>query len=348
MSEGSSCAPSPGSLEHSALVRRVLRIDETVWRQVLDEYHQRLTDDTPAGRLRALGEAWKSFSPQDAPLSSGPASRCPACGGETVRPEVQRRSGETYGLCTRCGHGLLLSQAASTAIYGRPDYYSQQTAGGVGYDAYQREKDYREAKAARVLAWIEETVGAAAGRCLLEVGSGFGYTRVAAEQRGWRSMGVDLNPHAAAAARESYGFDTITGTLEEALSSGAIPRRHYDLVLYQFVLEHIADPVRELKHAAAAVAPGGYVALLVPSMQAVERIVFGASYRSFRPDHLHLFSWASLDCCLAAAGWVRVKGASECSVHLLAGFLPRHEIEEIYRRGDGPDLLAVAQISEDL
>src|ERR1039457_2068528 len=97
MSEGSSCAPSPGSLEHSALVRRVLRIDETVWRQVLDEYHQRLTDDTPAGRLRALGEAWKSFSPQDAPLSSGPASRCPACGGETVRPEVQRRSGETYG-----------------------------------------------------------------------------------------------------------------------------------------------------------------------------------------------------------------------------------------------------------
>jgi hypothetical protein len=34
-------------------------------------------------------------------------------------------------------------------------------------------------------------------------------------------------------------------------------------------------------------------------------------------------------------------------VHLLAGFLPRHEIEEIYRRGDGPDLLAVAQISED-
>jgi SAM-dependent methyltransferase len=348
VSESSKRAPSRDSLEHAALVRRILRIDEAVWSHVLEEYQRRLTDDTPTGRLRALREAWKAFSPHAAPPLAGPASPCPACGGATIQPEIHRRSGEIYGLCTRCGHGLLLSRAACAGIYRRPEYYSQRTVDGVGYDAYRQGKDYREAKAARVLAWIEQTVGAAGGRRLLEVGSGFGYTRAAAGQRGWRSMGVDLNPRAAAAARELYSFETIIGTLEEALSSGAISRGHWNLVLYQFVLEHVADPVRELKHAAAAAAPGGHIALLVPSMQAVERIVFGASYRSFRPDHLHLFSWASLDRCLAAGGWVRVAGTSECSVHLLAGFLNQHEIEEIYGRGDGPDLLVVAQVSEDL
>lgn len=339
--------PYSDSVEHAALVRRVLRIDETVWRQVLDEYRRRLTDATPAGRLHALGEAWQVFSPHAAPLPAGPVSRCPVCRGETIQPEIQRRSGETYGLCTQCGHGLLLSRAADDGIYHNSDYYSRQTADCAGYQAYRQEKDYREARAARVLAWIEQTVGAAAGRSLLEVGSGFGYTRAVAEQRGWRSMGVDLNPHAAAAARELYGFGTFTGTLEEALSSATVSRRHWDLVLYQFVLEHIADPIQELRQAAAAAAPGGFLALLAPSMQAVERVVFGASYRSLRPDHLHLFSWESLDRCLTAGGWVRVAGTSECSVHLLTGFLDQRETEEIYRRGDGPDLMAVARCKAD-
>ena len=155
-------------------------------------------------------------------------------------------------------------------------------------------------------------------------------------------MGVDLNPAAAVAAQEIYSMETCTGTLGQALASGAVETGKWDIVLYQFVLEHVADPTAELQQAAMAASPRGFIVLMVPSMQAVERVVFGASYRSFRPDHLHLFSWNSLDLCLSKAGLHRVASRSECSVHLLAGFLSPDELTALYERGDGPDLVAIA------
>ena len=339
-------ASSLVSTEHMDSVCRVLRVDPSVWQQALDDYRRNLRGTSRSERLDAARLAWSLHSPHAGAARPVSVSRCPVCGGDS-QAEIFRRSGEIYGLCGQCGHGALLTPAAPAEIYREADYYSERKGDGVGYDAYRREKEYREAKADRLLARMESVTGAPAGRPLLEVGSGFGYTRAAAERRGWRTSGVDLNPHAAAAARDLYGFETRVGTLADALSSGLIPRGQSQVVLYQFVLEHILDPIAELKHAAEAVLPGGFLFLLVPAMGALERIVFGASYRSLRPDHLHLFSWASLDRCFAASGWRRVQSGSECSVHLLADFLTREELEEVYRNGDGPDLWAVAQRKED-
>ena len=342
-------APGAGPLQttgHADLVCRVLRVDRALWERVLEDYLRNLTGTTRAERLDAARRAWSAHSPHTAPALPSEVSRCPVCGG-AARPEIYRRSGEIYGLCAQCGHGALLTRAAPAKIYCEAEYYSERKHDGVGYDAYRWEMEYREAKADRLLAWMENVTGAPAGRSLLEVGSGFGYTRAAAERRGWRTSGVDLNPHAAAAARDLYGFETRVATLADALSSGLVPRGQSQVVLYQFVLEHIHDPIGELTHAAEAVEAHGFLVLLVPSMQALERVVFGASYRSLRPDHLHLFSWASLDCCLSAACWRRVQSISECSVHLLADFVSREELEEVYLSGDGPDLWTVAQIVED-
>lgn len=341
--------PAWGALEstaHAELACRILRVDRALWECVLEEYRRNPKGTTRGERLEAARRTWSAHSPHTGAAQPSSVSRCPVCGGD-VRPEIYRRSGEIYGLCAQCGHGTLLTEAAPAEIYREANYYSERKGDGVGYDAYHREKEYREAKADRLLARIESITGAPAGRSLLEVGSGFGYTRAAAERRGWRTSGVDLNPHAAAAARDLYGFETRVGTLKDALSSDRIPRGHSQVVLYQFVLEHIHDPIGELRHAAEVVAPHGFLVLLVPSMGALERVVFGASYRSLRPDHLHLFSWASLDRCFEASGWRRVQSGSECSVHLLADFLSREELEEVYRNGEGPDLWAVAEMKED-
>jgi SAM-dependent methyltransferase len=210
----------------------------------------------------------------------------------------------------------------------------------VGYEDYLSEQRYREDKAAQLLAWIANSATRPI-RSMLEIGSAYGFSRVAAERRGWRTFGVDLNPHAAATARKLYGFETFIGTLEQALAAGAVASGAWDLVLYQFVLEHVVDPIHEMRQAAKSATPLGVVALLVPSMQAVERLVFGASYRSLRPDHLHLFSWKSLDFCLTKAGLTRMVSRSQCSVHLLAGFLTEQELTMLYERGDGPDLVAI-------
>ncbi len=326
--------------EHVALVQRILRVDDVVWRQALGSYYSRLQDSDKQSRLRALQESWSSYSPHTASLPAASKSACPVCSTLSVTPLLSRSTGETYGLCNQCGHGVLLSTPSPSEVYSRPDYYQQRTNSGVGYDGYRQEREYREAKADRLFDWISRKRDSV--RSVLEVGSGYGFNRAAAERRGWHTMGVDLNPAAASAADELYGMQTFTGTLSQALTTGAIESGCWDLVLYQFVLEHVADPIAELHYAAQATAPGGQVALLIPSMQAVERVVFGASYRSFRPDHLHLFSWRSLDLCLSQAGLRRVASRSECSVHLLAGFLTSEELHELYESGDGPDLVVLA------
>jgi SAM-dependent methyltransferase len=255
-----------------------------------------------------------------------------------------------YGRCAGCGHGLLLdgilhaSQAAIRARHASPGYFRARDSDGAGYDGYADEAAYREAKGAKLVARL----GARAnGRLatLLEVGSGFGYTRAAAERAGVRTAGVDVNPHAGAEAERRYGLATFHGTLEEALAAPAIAPGGFDAVLYQFVLEHVADPARELAAARRVLRPGGQLALLVPSMDAAEIDVFGASYRSFRGDHRQLFTRASLVATLARVGLHLAVCESHCNIHLFRDLLSAPALERLYATGRGPDLWVIAEAS---
>ena len=146
-------------------------------------------------------------------------------------------------------------------------------------------------------------------------------------------------------AARRYGLETHHGTLGEALASPAsgIAAGTFDVALYQFVLEHVVDPVAELALAREALAPGGWLVLLIPSMDAAEIDAFGASYRSFRADHLHLFSRASLAAALGRAGFALRDADSHCNIHLFQDLLSPRALERLYATGRGPDLFVVAR-----
>jgi SAM-dependent methyltransferase len=336
--------------EHVALIIRTLGIDEAGWSGTLDRY-AKTVDATGrlAERLDALAEAFRPASPHAAPVPHGPVSNCPACAAKEVRPTVARRCGEgqpplVYGACTRCGHGSLLAGGAPSTIYESDAYFQRRDVDGAGYDHYREEQEYRQAKGARLLDWIEQAANLPSrAPSLLEVGSGFGFTLAAAVARGWRAKGVDVNAAAARGARAFYGLETVTATLGGALEEGAIERGAWDIVLYQYVLEHLSQPDVELHCAAKAVAPGGYLALVVPNMSTFEIDVFGASYRSLRADHRHLFSVPSMRSYLAAESFLEVAHRTTCSVHLLRGFLEPRELDGLYANDRGPDLVFLAR-----
>lgn len=337
--------------EHVALVLRTLQIDEATFRRVLAEYANRCDDSS--AHLKWLAAAYAACSPHEASFSPARSeSPCPACRALAVETVVARRAldemrsngGEAalvYGRCAQCGHGVLLSTAAPQSLYQHDAYYTERSAGGAGYENYERERVYREIKGGRLLDWIETAAGRAP-RSLLEVGSGYGFTRRAAEQRGISTAGVDLSPHAAEGAYRLYCYSTFIGTLEQFLAAQTSSKT-WDVVLYQFVLEHLTDPDAELRVAARAVASDGYLVIVVPSMDAIEIEIFGASYRSFRNDHLHIFSHRSMESYLAGAGFVPVARKTDCNLHLLRGFVDERALREIYESGKGPDMFVLAR-----
>jgi SAM-dependent methyltransferase len=335
------------SAAHVGLVLRTLGISEDDYLRVLDDYAARCDGVDADARTRALAAAWSRIAPHAASLPELPPRPCPACHASAVHPVLARRRASgpatVYGRCQECGHLAVVEGAASETVYETPDYYRNRDAGGAGYADYAAEREYREGTGGKLLDWIEAVwPGPSGARTLLEVGSGFGFTRRAAERRGWTTAGLDINPAAAAAARELYGFETWCGTLAEALSARIVRPGAFGLVLYQFVLEHLVDPVAELRRVAAALASGGALALVVPSADAIELDIFGASYRSLRHDHLHLFSRRSLTRVVRSAGLEPIAMATVCNLHLLSGFLAPADLAAVYDAGRGPDLRVLA------
>lgn len=336
--------------EHVALILRTLRIDEPRWRHTLARYAARGSPPprTMAAKLDALRDAYAEATPPgESAVPERTADRCPACGETCLVPSYARMLADApthsfaYARCRHCGHGILLDGHVPRDAYAAPAYYQTQTAGGVGYADYAREREYREGKGRRLFEDVLRQLDAPCDT-VLEVGSGFGYTRAAAESLGIRTLGVDLNPFAAAAARELYGMATFVGTLDDGLTAGEIERGTWDLVLYNFVLEHVADPEAELRIAASALRPGGALVLVVPSMDAREVEVFGGSYRSFRTDHLHVFSRGSIALFLERSGFTVGAITTTCNAHLFRGFLEEAELRELYERGEGPDMTVIA------
>lgn len=349
-----------------ALAARTLQIEVEIWRAVCADFARAPEPDAHPDTAEPLARAARVFArhvphaqaalwPAGGDRVAATPALCPACGVRRVRVAVVRLPGPTiYGCCEACGHGVCLDGGAragdADARYGDPTYYDRRDGRGVGYDTYGAEEEYRLAKGARLVAALAGVAASQTGgrppRSLLEVGSGFGFTREAARRAGLTTGGVDLNPAACAEAARRFGLATFRGDLAGALAaapaSGVRPGT-WDAVLYQFVLEHVASVDEELAHARRALGPGGLLALLVPSMEAAERAVFGASYRSLRADHLHLFSRASLGAFLARAGFEIVRFESGCNLHLLRPFLSVDALARLYADGRGPDLWCVAR-----
>jgi SAM-dependent methyltransferase len=334
--------------EHLALVLRALQIDEPTWRRFLARHEETSSAACrdPATRLAHLGRAFAPFCPHRASLPDPPPRlRCPLCEHGQVIASIARRDIERtllYGRCSSCGHGCALGAEIPVTAYASARYYQSRDGGGAGYDAYESDREYREAKGERLLRWAFSHLGTSPRR-LLEVGSAFGFARRSAERLGVETMGVDINPAARDAARRLYGQETFVGTLDHALRAQAVSPGTMDLVLYQFVLEHLADPAEELRQARRALGAQGHLLLCVPSMDAAEITVFGASYRSFRSDHLHLFSKRSLSALLERAGFALVAEMTECNLHLLREFFSVAELESLYARGEGPDRIVLAR-----
>jgi 2-polyprenyl-3-methyl-5-hydroxy-6-metoxy-1,4-benzoquinol methylase len=136
------------------------------------------------------------------------------------------------------------------------------------------------------------------GRRMLEVGVGFGHFMMAARDAGWDMTGVDLSPEAVRYARVHQGLSVDQGEARDLYQEGS-----FDAIYCKDVIEHITDPLEELRVYARLLRPGGVLVVETLNIGSVVARIKGAKYPAFIPGHVTFFSLATLRRALNLAGF---------------------------------------------
>lgn len=153
------------------------------------------------------------------------------------------------------------------------------------------------------------------GGKLLDVGCASGAFLLEFRARGsWDVQGVELNDAVAQYARDRYGLDVITGTLEDA----HLPDSTYDAVTMWDVLEHVYDPSATLAEIRRILKPDGVLVLRVPNLSSWDARLFGDTWAGYdAPRHLYVFSPQTLSRLLENQGFQVIDHSTAISSYMV-------------------------------
>jgi SAM-dependent methyltransferase len=233
---------------------------------------------------------------------------CLACGGPLSEAPVVVGSDRMHSIpgrwpvhqCLTCGSGTTLPLATETEL---PAFYPAQYApfeipgGPVArlMAIMQRVRDRRFPLSA-----LADPQGS--GR-LLDVGCGRGDLAASWLAAGWRVLGIEPSPEAAATAR-ARGAEIVGATL----STVSLEPSSLDAAVFRHSLEHVVDPLEDLRRVRAALRPGGHLAVIVPNWGGWQRRTFGEYWFPLElPRHRTHFSVAGLRAAIVGAGFAEIE-----------------------------------------
>jgi SAM-dependent methyltransferase len=162
---------------------------------------------------------------------------------------------------------------------------------------------------------------------MLDVGAGDAHFLRAAQARGWEAHGTEYAP---SKVQEAHGAGL---RMHEAPWRPVDADGSFDVVSALEVVEHLVDPLDELRWMARLVRPGGAVVLTTPNFSALSRRILGPRWRAIAyPEHLSLFTARTLHKGAERAGLRRLEVRT---TGLSTGEPPRNDrIAEVV--GDAP------------
>jgi SAM-dependent methyltransferase len=192
----------------------------------------------------------------------------------------------SYRRCSACGHVVGETEMDLAGLY-EGDYVNATYSGERMRRTFERIMSLpadQSDNAGRVVR-IEDVLGPAEGRSVLDVGSGLAVFPARMKAHGWRVTALDPDPRAARWARDEVGVDAVEG---DFFAVEYVPP--HDLVTFNKVLEHVPDPAAMLERAAACVVPGGSVYIEVPDADGAAADPAGYNREEFFIEHLHAFT----------------------------------------------------------
>lgn len=155
------------------------------------------------------------------------------------------------------------------------------------------------------------------GMKCLDIGAGGGEWVYLLQELGCESCGIEPNTGYGAFARDSYGVEVFLGMYQDA----AFEKGSFDVLTLFQVLEHLADPVEDIRAMAEFLKPGGKFVIEVPDI-----LFAGMRFdHKWHDGHLFGFDVLTLEAVAASAG------LRTLSVDVLPG-----NIYGIFEKGEGP------------
>jgi SAM-dependent methyltransferase len=125
--------------------------------------------------------------------------------------------------------------------------------------------------------------------------------------------GVEIKPEMVEAAAQR-GYRVEPGTIED-LDTTPYENRSDIVTMYQLV-EHVLDPQLLFRKALSILKPGGYIVGQLPSMDCLERHVFGRYWAGYHyPRHIQMLTRKALAALIAQSGFSNVEVTSALHIH---------------------------------
>jgi spore maturation protein CgeB len=157
---------------------------------------------------------------------------------------------------------------------------------------------------------------------LLDIGFGAGSLIREAQKMGWQVSGTEVSSPAFENLKKE-GRDVFLGTL----SDQRFPDEYFDVVTASEILEHLSEPVLELKEILRVLRPGGLFWGTTPSARALSFRLMGIEWSVLSPpEHIQLYSAAGASEMLRGAGFSSVSFRSH-------GFNPS-EVITFFRKSE--------------
>lgn len=224
--------------------------------------------------------------------------RFPSTRSDDATPQV-----DAYR-CTNPGYGEHLQIVECRhcgLVYTNPRWPASATLAAyeaVEDETYVEERRGRELTFSHHLQHMEQIIGPAANRELLDIGAYIGVFVEVAAAGGWRAFGVEPSSWAAAEAARR-GLSIYEGTLE----SPALGDRQFDVLTLWDVIEHLHDPAAELTRAYDRLRPGGYIVIHTMDIDAPMAKLMGGRWPWLMDMHLYFFSRRTLAAMVEKAGF---------------------------------------------
>ena len=235
---------------------------------------------------------------------------CTVCrSGRAAEPylKVPDRSGVTHDLVRCCSCGAVVVWPPPTEAF-LADFYASGYDGRVKRGIIVGSEDFAAANVAVIrdgavkLDAVERLTGRGPGGDLLDIGCGFGLFVYAAQARGYRAVGIDLDADALCVGRDTMALDLRELPIEAIRSQPA----SYDMITAWQGMEHVRAPRSSVDAVAVALRPGGVFAGAVPNIGGVFAKLTGKRwYLLVPPEHLNYFDESSLRRMLHECGFSR-------------------------------------------